>query len=496
MPRDPVAYVPQPFVRPEYVQDTRSLRDLLQMASQARQQAILQRGQLQGQGRLAIGALVADALGSIRDSRQRDQALKQQQAFAQQKLAQEEQDKQRTFALQAAQFEDLAAQRQAQQDQINRLNTKSEAQDAVENTQPGLPMDAAAARTLRAYPGTAPMVSDQMTLPARAVTPDQPEMGAPTPTGMAVRGMTSKEATQTAAAEQAQRLATAAALRQAAMDKRQELMDRNTIRHQNVMENRPTGSSQPAVFPGNWDATGEDFLKSLPAQDRDLVKKIANYDLDPSKVASMRGNNRERMMAMVSHLNPAYDQSQFALRSPTRKAYTIGTQGQQINAINTALGHIDQLDTLVTALGNKSFVPGNELANWASKTFGQNKVTNFDTLKDALSAEVASVLSKGQATVSEIAEQRQKINAASSPAQLVGYIKTQIPIMGSKLASLDYQYHQAMGPDDSFSALSPQSKSILDKHGFDYNAHSSSQTAPAIGNVVEYDMNGKPIKRP
>lgn len=222
-----------------------------------------------------------------------------------------------------------------------------------------------------------------------------------------------------------------------------------------------------ANIPGNWDVTGEEFLKSIPPQWRQTVKKIAAYEEDPTKVASMRGGMREALMQWVNQVNPGYRADEFANRAPTRKAFTIGTQGQQINAINTAMGHIDQLTTLAADMNTGDFVPGNRAFNALRSMFGSEKVTNFETLKDALAGEVASVLSKGAATVSGIAEAREKINSANSPAQLAGYVKTLIPVMGSKLASLDYQYHQAMGADDSFSALSPESKAILTKHGFD-----------------------------
>jgi hypothetical protein len=186
--------------------------------------------------------------------------------------------------------------------------------------------------------------------------------------------------------------------------------------------------------------------------------------------------------AWVKQVNPGYDTTMFANRAPTRKAFTTGTQGQQINAINTAIGHIDQLTGQIAALGNGDFTPGNKAANYFRSMFGSDKVTNFDTLKDALAGEIASVLSKGSATVSGIADAKDKIHAASSPQQLAGYMKTLIPVMGSKLTALDYQYHQAMGSDDPFSALSPEAKTILTKYGFDPSGHGAaagvSVTAP------------------
>lgn len=221
------------------------------------------------------------------------------------------------------------------------------------------------------------------------------------------------------------------------------------------------------AIPGDFEKTGDDFLKTVPAQWRKTVEKIAKYDEDPTKVASMRGGMRETLMQWVNQVNPSYDASQFTNRAPTRKAFTTGTQGKQINNINTALGHIDQLTTVADQLQNGGFTPANRAWNDIRSMFGSDKVTNFDTLKDALAGEVAGVLSQSGATVSGIEEAKKKINASNSPTQLAGYVKTLIPIMGSKLASLDYQFHQAMGENDSFSALSPESKRILTKHGFD-----------------------------
>lgn len=234
--------------------------------------------------------------------------------------------------------------------------------------------------------------------------------------------------------------------------------------------NRPPTATETAMKtlpPGDWEKTGQDFLATIPAQWRTTVKKVANYDEDPTKVASMRGGSREQIMQWVNQVNPSYDSTMFGNRAPTRKAFTVGTQGQQINAINTAIGHIDQITGLASKLGNGNFVPGNEFYNWAKTTFGSDAVTNFDTLKDALAGEVSSVLSKGGATVSGIADAKQKIKAASSPQQLAGYVKTLLPVMGSKLEALNYQYHQAMGETDPFSALSPESKSVLRKNGID-----------------------------
>lgn len=261
----------------------------------------------------------------------------------------------------------------------------------------------------------------------------------------------------------------------AADNARQDAQAGETGRHNKVMETaamirarRPPASGASQAPPeGDFTKEGKDFLATVPIQWRKTVEKIANYDEDPTKSVGMRSGNRDKITQWVNQVNPNYDASKFALRNPTRKAFTTGTQGQQINAINTAIGHIDQLTNLSSQLENGGFVPANKAWNTVRTMFGSDKVTNFDTLKDALAGEVSSVLAKGGATVSGIAEAKQHIKDSSSPTQLAGYVKTLVPVMGSKLAELDYQFKQAMGEGDSFSALSPESKRILAKHGFD-----------------------------
>jgi hypothetical protein len=481
MPTARIAYVDQPFAQPRVTPDYSRLAALYQSGGAQLASLALQRGQ--------ITSSTLDRLGSLFSGFRQAQ---DQQKAATMALALRREEKKADLDEKAKDRTERADERKEAARLTKETQDRAAAGRLVDDTPAGPVEDTPESRVMMQlasrFPETAARFQRTQTLPARPVDPSMPSMGAPQP--LVVRTPTGTEMRQ-AGADQRAVEAQAAAAKERTIDNsradanlaRSIAAQQSTEAHQREME-RIAASKSPSPIAGNFDLTGDEFLKTIPAQWRQTVKKIAAYEEDPTKVASMRGGMREQLMQWVNQANPGYKADEFSVRAPTRKAYTTGTQGQQINAINTALGHIDQLDTLVTALGNKSFVPGNELANWASKTFGGNKVTNFDTLKDALSAEVASVLSKGQATVSEIAEQREKIHAASSPAQLVGYIKTQIPIMGSKLASLDYQYHQAMGPDDDFSALSPLSKSILEKHGFDYTAHASSTPqTPAAGAV-------------
>jgi hypothetical protein len=232
-----------------------------------------------------------------------------------------------------------------------------------------------------------------------------------------------------------------------------------------AIANAEANAKQNQVPPGDFAKTGEEFLATIPKEWRTTVQKIAAYDEDPAKVTTMRSGQREKVMQWVNQYNPEYKADQFAIRRPTRQAFTTGTQGQQINAMNTALGHLDQIGNVIDALNHGSFVPGNQAYDWLRTTFGSDAVTNFNNIKGAVAGELGKVL-KGVVTEGEIERMDKNIRTAGSPEQLRGAIKTNIPIMGSKLAALNYQYHQAMGPNDPFSALSPDSKRVLTKWGF------------------------------
>jgi hypothetical protein len=215
------------------------------------------------------------------------------------------------------------------------------------------------------------------------------------------------------------------------------------------------------------------FGQGLNEQGQPMVNPtaaaIASYQIPPPSARSLAAPAGQMLMRQVLASNPEYDATQFPNRQKTRIAWTSGTQGQQINAMNTAIGHLDQMSDAVAALGNTDTRIVNEARNWLRTSFGDPAVTNFNTLKTALTGELASVLKRTGATDSEIKQVESTVAAQNSPAQLAGYIKTNIPIMGSKLSALNYQYHQAMGEKDPFQALSPESKGVLQKYGFDPN---------------------------
>jgi hypothetical protein len=128
----------------------------------------------------------------------------------------------------------------------------------------------------------------------------------------------------------------------------------------------------------------------------------------------------------------------------TTQYFTSGKGGQQITAYNTAMKHLDTLDSLATGLNNSNVQVFNKAAQtWAEQT-GNPAPANFAAAKNAMSGEVAAALKASGATDQEISNVGQTFNRAQSPAQLRGAISTYRSLLQSKAQQLQGQYQQGM----------------------------------------------------
>lgn len=222
-----------------------------------------------------------------------------------------------------------------------------------------------------------------------------------------------------------------------------------------------------------------------------MVKAIAEYKQAPPSPRSIASGAGRALMDQVLEYNPSYDGTQYQTRQRTRTAYVTGTEGQQINGINTAIMHMDLLADAAEALKNGNFKPGNEVWNRVKSTFGAAAPNNYETIKEFLDGEVGSVVKKGIATDGEMNRLGAKAGSSSSPEVLRDYIKNSIHLLAGKGVVLDDKYHQVMGEKDPFTILSPRSKAVLQKHGFDPDNLAPGSKPPSAGKkIVVKDPNG------
>jgi hypothetical protein len=188
------------------------------------------------------------------------------------------------------------------------------------------------------------------------------------------------------------------------------------------------------------------------------------------------------VMQKVYQVDPQWNEQ----RAQVRKDFTIGPDGKNIGALNTATVHLDALDEASKALDNGTLQPGNAIFNKVKTAFGAAPPTTFEGLRNAVAGEMASAL-KGNATDPEIAQIKSTISQSSSPKQLSDLVNSQLGILGQKLQTYKERYEQQNPNDTVYSPVLPSAAGVYAKHGITPGqapGASQTQQAGASGKFV------------
>lgn len=150
--------------------------------------------------------------------------------------------------------------------------------------------------------------------------------------------------------------------------------------------------------------------------------------------------------------NIAQNKMNYATETAEQKAFTSGTQGQQLTAINTARNHMQTFKETADALDNGNFLLANRIGQALGMQFGGDKATNFNIAKTAFAGEVGKAFAGANVGVSDRQELMDKISAASSPAQLKGYADNADKLLEGKQQSLKQSYSEGMKGQPNFGA--------------------------------------------
>ncbi len=214
----------------------------------------------------------------------------------------------------------------------------------------------------------------------------------------------------------------------------------------NASFQQPADATQPA--PSDGSGRDEQFLASLPAPMQGLVKGVADYRMDISKITSLRGNASARTaLAMaVAKYDPSVDLNNYDTHRRMKVAYTSGSQGQALGSINAALEHMDDLNTKFDQIGNGAFVPGNAARNWVDSVFSKGKATQTTTQAMGVATEIAKAL-RGTGTMAEgeAKDWLAQFNRDMSPEQFHNAVNTAVDLLSKRSLNLNESYASTMG---------------------------------------------------
>lgn len=194
--------------------------------------------------------------------------------------------------------------------------------------------------------------------------------------------------------------------------------------------------------------SGGAFLATLDPQDRAHVLAIVEGREPYPTSKLILQPYYQRLLEAVAKYDPNFDATRYKTRQRAANDFTTGTQGKQLLAFGSAMGHLETLDSLVDAMDGRDMLAVNRIANAFSKQTGSPAVTNFDAAKAVVAKEVMKAIVAGGGGVEERQELSRLMENAKSPQQLRGVISTYIELMRVQHDNLVTQY-KAAGLDPS-----------------------------------------------
>ncbi len=210
-----------------------------------------------------------------------------------------------------------------------------------------------------------------------------------------------------------------------------------------------------------------------------LVDQLGQYRLNPSlALQRLPIGQRAALVAQIQAKYPNWDETQYDAKKGAAAQFTYGQLGSVLRNAATSVQHMDQLDGLISALGNGNNNTVNAIGNTVSAWNGGTAPTNFDAAKSVVANEVTKAITGGASALADRKDLMEQLNDAKSPQQLRGVLSQWRSLLTAQRDNLLAQ-RRAAGLSDAtlpnYGAPTPQGDS-------------------AGGQVLHFDAQGNLIK--
>jgi hypothetical protein len=192
--------------------------------------------------------------------------------------------------------------------------------------------------------------------------------------------------------------------------------------------------------------SGPDLYQYLPKTMQNTVKAMIEGRLPPPSAFALRSPLVQAQIQAANAIDPNFDATAWVVRNATAKNYLGGgKQFQELQAIGTVAGHLNNLKNAAENLQNTSFPWLNGIFNAISQGRGEPKVDTFNTALQAVSNELSKAYRAGVVTDAENRGWQSNINSSKSPEQLKAVIGELNDLLASKRQTLENGYQMGMG---------------------------------------------------
>lgn len=266
-----------------------------------------------------------------------------------------------------------------------------------------------------------------------------------------------------------------------------------------------SGKSDGAVAAGPTKSEGIPPHLSGPAYMEELekrnpefartVKAVGDYRASITSL-SMRGGLREKILEAANRYNPEYDQTQYAGKSRAVTAFAAGPEGRAVRSLNVSIDHLDTLREAADAMKNGNIPLLNKIVNYAREKTGSPLTTNFDSIKQVVSAEIAKAVVGGQTALHDRDDMAKRAANSQSPDQLNGIIAQFQKLMAGQMKGLRRAYETTTKMKNFDDYMEPRTRKIMSEMSHHADEGSAGGVTAKGGSMPEGRTgmkNGRPV---
>lgn len=252
-------------------------------------------------------------------------------------------------------------------------------------------------------------------------------------------------------------------------------------------------------IPGDPTKRGPEYLATIPDGDiKNKAQAIIEGRAPFPNITSRTPSNVKAALAVAQQADPTLSAATFPMRAKAAKDFASGGQeAKSVNALNTALNHLNTLSEAADELHNT----GSTWVNWAvnpatsvvSDKFNA-RLKKYEAAKNAVASEVAKVYKGvGALSVEEQREWQKILSPNLGPEAQKAAIAQTAELLRGKIDALSKQYNDAFGGTQEKDFLSPKAKKVFVKLGVPMEGADTSGPAQSrtINGINYHQINGQ-----
>lgn len=209
----------------------------------------------------------------------------------------------------------------------------------------------------------------------------------------------------------------------------------------------PAGGVPAATPPAAIPAGGVPVVKpATPASAAgSIVDLIGQYKINPTMLTRLIVKHPE-LVAQVGQKYPGWQQEDYNAKNKILLDYTKDAGSGQIGAINTALGHLGELNDAAKALDQNNIPLLHSIASKVGAAFGGDAATTYTAILHRVGPEMTSAYVKGGGGQGERGANEDDFAVSKGQKQIVSNIGESAKLLYSKMDSLSNNWDKTYQP--------------------------------------------------